>query len=169
MGRRPTPTPILKLRGGLRADRHGRRLGLDTFAQKRPPCPQRLIRHRENEDAELARKEAKKAWDRLVPQLYAAGLLTDTFFMTIEMLVDSWGFYRLACSKCADEGLTAAGTKDNQVKSVWNRIRSEMLEEVTKLAGRYGLTPADIASVKALSKPQLDGIKARFFETLEGA
>lgn len=169
MGRRPTPTPILKLRGSLRNDRHGARLSPEGLAQKRPACPKRFITKAKTDDAEYARTEARKAWDRLCGPLFEAGLLVDVFFMTLEMLCDSWGLYRLACQKCGDEGLTVKGSKDNDVKSPWVRIRGETLDEVTTLTGRYGLTPADIASVKALDKPQLDNLKARFFGAKEGA
>jgi P27 family predicted phage terminase small subunit len=169
MGRRPTPTPILKLRGSLRQDRHGGRPSPEILAHKRPPCPKRFILKGKTDDADFVRIEARKAWDRLCGPLFEAGLLVDTFYMTFEMLCDSWGLYRLACQKCCDEGLTTTGAKNNEVKSPWARIRTEALDEVIKLAGCYGLTPADIASVKALDKPQLDNVKAKFFGHNGGA
>lgn len=163
MGRKPTPTPILKLRGSLRQDRHGARPSPESLDQKRPACPKRFITKAKTDDAECIRQEAKKAWDRLCGPLFQAGLLVDAFYMSFEMLCESWGLYRLACRKCADEGMTTTGAKNNQVQSPWMRIRTETLDEVTKLAGCYGLTPADIGGVKALSKPQTDNLKAKFF------
>ncbi len=169
MGRRPTPTTILKLRGSLRQDRHGGRLSPEILAHKRPACPKRFILKAKTDDAECIRLEAKKAWDRLCGPLFEAGLLVDAFFMGLEMLVDSWGMYRLACQKCAAEGMTCKGTKDNEIKSPWTRIRADALDEVTRLAGCFGLTPADIARVQPLDKPQLDNVKAKFFGAKEGA
>ena len=169
MSRRPTPTTILKLRGSLRQDRHGGRLSPESLAQKRPACPKRFIVKSKTDDAECVRKEARAAWDRLCGPLFEAGLLVDAFFMSFEMLCDSWGRYRLACNKCDTEGMTATGAKDNPVKSPWVRIRAESLDEVTRLATCYGLTPADIAGVKAVNRPQTDNLKAKFFGAKEGA
>ena len=169
MSRRATPTPILKLHGGFRQDRHGRRPSPEILAHKRPACPKRFILKGKTDDGEFARKEAKRAWDRLCGPLFEAGLLVDAFYMSFEMLCSSWGLYQLACQKCGDEGLTTTGAKNNEVKSPWARIRAETLDEVSKLAGCYGLTPADIASVKALDRPQLDDAKTRFFGRGEGA
>ena len=163
------PTPILKLRGGFRADRHAGRPGADVFDHVRPACPQWLITRAKNDDAEFVRRAAKSAWDRLVPQLFAAGLLVDAFRETFIMLMDSWGRYCLCCKKCNEEGMTTTGAKENDVKSPWTRLRAEFLEEVTKLAACFGLTPADIASVRALDVRTSDDAKAKFFKPQTGA
>ena len=162
-GPKPTPTPVLKLRNAFRQDRHGSRAGCDIFDHKRPRCPQRFIKRLQNDDAEYSRMAAKSAWDRLSGQLFEAGLLVDAFAMSFEMLCDSWGRYRLACRKCDEAGMVTTGAKDNEVKSPWTRLRSDFLDEVTRLAGAFGLTPSDIARVRPLAKPTIDDAKKRFF------
>ncbi len=169
MSRRPTPTTILKLRGSLRQDRHGARLSPENLAQKRPACPKRFITKANTDDAEFVRQQARKAWDRLCGPLFEAGLLVDVFFQSFELLCDSWGFYRLASQKCLDEGMTIEGSRGNEMKSPWVRIRADALDEVTRLAASFGLTPADIAGVKAVNRPQIDNLKAKFFGEKEGA
>jgi len=95
--------------------------------------------------------------------------LTDAFSMTYTMLIDSWGLYSLACTKCDSDGLTVKGSKGSDVKSPWTRIRAEMLDEVTRLASCFGLTPADIARVRAIDTRTLDETKSKFFARGEGA
>jgi len=162
-GRKPTPTPLLKLHGGFRADRHGRRLDHGNVDQKKPSCPRWLINRRNNDDAETVRREGKSLWDRLSGPLHDAGLLCQLYREPFTMLCDSWGRYRLACGKCDSEGMEATGSKGNAVKSPWVSIRNEMYKQVVDLAARFGLTPADLAGVRALDKPTADNGKAKFF------
>jgi len=163
-GRKPVPTPVLKLRGGFRSDRHGRRLDADGLDHKRPACPQWLIKHRETADAEYVRRESRSLWNRLSPQLYQAGLLIDLYREMFAMLCDAWGRYRLACAKCDSEGMTTIGSKKNAIKSPWTAIRTECYKQAVELAGKFGLSPADLASVRSVEKPTADNHKAKFFQ-----
>jgi len=163
-GRKAVPTAVLKLHGTFRHDRHGRRIDGDGLDHKRPACPQWLIRHHENADAELARREAKGLWDRLAPQLYQSGLLVDMFRELFAMLCDSWGRYRLACVRCDEAGMTTAGSKGSPVRSPWVAIRSECYKQAIELASKFGLSPADLAGVRAVEKPTSDNQKSRFFK-----
>ena len=163
-GRKPVPTPVLKLRGSFRAGRHGQRFGDDGLDHKRPACPQWLITHRETEEAEYVRRESRSLWNRLAPQLYQAGLLIDLYREMFAMLCDSWGRYRLACSKCDTEGMTTIGSKKNAIKSPWTAIRAECYKQAVELAGKFGLSPSDLAGVRGLEKPITDDTKAKFFQ-----
>lgn len=163
MGRRgpkPTPTTVLKLRGSWWAKNRPQD---DKLDQKRPACPKRFITKRKTGDGESIRKVAKSTWDRLAPQLHAAGLLVDGYREPFECLCDSYARYVLACSKCDDLAMVDVTDKGNNVQSPWIAIRNKMWEQVYKGAACFGLTPADISGVRAMEKPTVEDAKQRFF------
>ena len=162
-GRKPTPTPLLRLRGSFRHDRHGQRLDAAGVDHKRPACPKRFIVRQENEDGEAVRLVAKSTWDRLAPALHRAGLLVEMYRVPFELLCDSYGRYVLACEKCNQLGMTTTGSKQNEIKSPWVQIRNDMWKQTTDVATRFGLTPADLARVQGLDPPTADDAKSRFF------
>jgi P27 family predicted phage terminase small subunit len=162
-GPKSIPTSMLRLRGSFRRDRHGHRLTGDKFAQKRPACPQRLIRRQKTPDGEFVRKIAKRTWDRLAPELHAAGLLVDSYRESLEMLVDSYGRFVLCCQKLDEQGHTSTSSKGTTTKSPWARLRAEFFDQVAKGTSCFGLTPADLAGVRAVEKPLLNDGKAKFF------
>jgi P27 family predicted phage terminase small subunit len=162
-GPKPTPTPTLKLRGGFRNDRHGSRPGGDTFDHKMPRCPQRFIRRQENPEAETVRKVAKQTWDRLCPTLFQSGLLVDAFKECFILLCDSYARYVLCCQMLDQDGHTSESSKGSLTKSPWARLRSEFHDQVCKGAAAFGLSPADVAGVRAVEKPTVEDSKKRFF------
>lgn len=165
MGRRgpkTTPTNVLKLRGSWRGKQRGADLKLD---QKRPPCPKSLIERRKTEDGEAVRVIAKSTWDRLAPLLHEAGLLTNAYREPFELLCDSYARWKFACRQCDEEGMVSlVGENKTPTQSPWVAIRNKMYEQVYKAAACFGLTPADLSSVRAVEKPSADDKKASFFE-----
>ena len=160
-GPKPTPTPILKLRGSWRGNSRGPDIQGD---QKRPACPKRFITRQKTEDGEAVRVVAKRTWDRLCVSLHKAGLLTDNYREPFEALCDSYGRFVLACAKCdGEDGMVIETDKGNAIQSPWVSIRNKMYEQVYKGAACFGLTPADLSAVRAVEKPSEDEGKSRFF------
>ena len=160
-GPKPTPTPILRLRGSWRGKQ---RIEPHNLDQKRPPCPKRFITKQKTADGEIVRVAARRTWERFAPELHRAGLLTSKDAMMWEMTCDSYGRWTLACQKCDADGMVTKGANENDVQSPWVRIRNEMWAQVCKGAACFGLSPADIAGVRAMQKPTTDDGKARFFK-----
>jgi P27 family predicted phage terminase small subunit len=158
MGRRgpkPTPTPILKLRGSWRGNVRGDDLSLD---QKRPQRPVWLV------------GEAKKCWERLVPILHKAGLATELNRETLALLCSAWADYveadrQLAAARNEDGGraLLIKTDKGGVMENPLLYVRKRAFEQVMKVAACYGLTPADLSSVRAVEKPPEAGTKSKFF------
>lgn len=159
-GPKPTPAAVLRLRGSWLA-KH-RQTG-ENFDQKRPACPKRLIAKCKNTDGEAIRVVAKSTWDRLAGQLHAAGLLIDKDRELFELLCSSFGLVCLADAKIAAEGAVVDGSTGSPVKSPWVAIRNDGIAQVIKLASCFGLSPADIASVRAVQKPTVEVSKKKFF------
>jgi len=159
-GPKPTPFKVLQARGSWRAQ--GRQSG-ENLDQKRPACPKRLIKKRQTEDGETIRRVAKATWYRLAPGLHAAGLLVDKDREMFELLCGSFGLACLADAKIDSEGAVTPGSTGSLVKSPWVSIRDGAVAQVIKLAACFGLSPADIAGVRALEKPAQDDGKSKFF------
>lgn len=151
-GPKPTPTPVLKLRQSWRGKTRSTE---PSFDQRRPQKPMWLI------------GEGKKLWEKLVPILHRAGLASQVNRETLAMLCDSWARYREACEKLDKEGavLVSVNQKggDYEYQSPWMSIRNTMFDQVKKMAACYGMTPADIANVRATEKPSGDSKKSKFF------
>ena len=163
-GPKPTPQAVLKLRQSWRANLN--RLG-PKVDQKRPQRPHWLI------------GEARKCWDRLVPLLEQAGLLAQLYREPLAMLCSAWADYveadqqlakmrnkdgtraLLVTSGKAKEGEKAAGAvMENPL--LYTRHRA--WQQVMKAAGCFGLTPEDMANVRALEVPgKKEEAKAKFF------
>lgn len=149
-GPKPVPTPILKLRGSWRGKVRGDELGVD---QKRPARPQWL------------KGEAKKCWERLVPILHKAGLATELNRETLACLCDSWARYVEACAQCEGESMVTEAATGTPMQNPWMTVRNQMWEQVYKGAACFGLTPADISSVRAVEKPDVEKGKSKYFST----
>lgn len=159
-GPKPTPFKVLSDRGSWRAK--GREGG-KTSDQKRPACPRRFINKQKTDDGEAVRRVAKSTWDYLAKRLYDDGLLVGKYRQRLLCLCDSFGRFELACQKCDEEGMTFMSYKGNLLQSPWVSIRNQMYAQVKECAACFGLTPADIAGVRAVEKPSTDAGKNKFF------
>lgn len=154
-GPKPTATSILKLRGSWRGKVRGDDLSLD---QKRPQRPAWL------------QGEAKKCWDRLVPILHKSGLATELNRETLALMCSAWADYveadrQLAAERNKDgsRALLIKTDKGAVMENPLLYVRKRAFDQVMKVASCYGLTPADLSSVRAVEKPSEDGAKAKFF------
>ena len=160
-GPKPTPTPILKLRGSWRGNSRGPDIQCN---QKRPACPKRFITRQKTADGEAVRQAAQRVWNRLCSSLHKAGLLTDNYREPFEALCDSYGRFLLACSKCDDDcGMVTVTDKGAAIQTPWFAIRNKMFEQVYKGAASFGLTPADLSAARAIEKPSENEGKSKFF------
>ena len=153
-GPKPTPTPILKLRGSWR----GKVRDELDMGHEAPEMPEWLS------------GEAEKCWDRLCPLLHRAGLATEANRETLAMVCIAYADFveadqQFSKMRMKDGGRAfvvktkAGGWKQNPLLHVRERAWSQFL----KGAACFGLTPADLASVRAVEKPTTDE-KAKFFK-----
>ena len=122
MGRHPTPTAILELRGSWRAQR--RRQEPRPPPDSVPVCPDWL-------DA-----EARAVWETMLPQLQAMGVATalDTIALARYcVLFVRWQQLDLLCRQC--EGSTIACRR---VERACRQASTQLL----KVERMFGMTPA---------------------------
>lgn len=155
-GPKPISKPVLRLRGSWRGKKTSIDLGGD---HKRPRRPIWL------------KGEAKSTWDRLVPALYKAGLVTELNRETMALMCSAWADFveaekQLAAAKNKD------GTRALLIKTKGGGVtenpllytRKRAWDQVFKAAACFGLTPADLAGVRAVERPAKKEGKARFFK-----
>jgi len=155
-GPKPTPKPILRLRNSWRGKKRTFELGLDHKMPQRP---------------EWLKGEAKKCWVRIVPILYRAGLATELNRETLALLCSAWADF-----VDADEQLNLVRNKDGRrallVKTMGGTkvenpllyVRKRAWDQVFKAAACFGLTPSDLAGVRAVEKPSKEETKAKYFK-----
>jgi len=154
-GPKPTPTPVLRLRQSWRAKKRGPEPDLD---HKRPARPIWL------------KGEGRKCWERLCPILFKAGLVTELNRETLALLCSAWADY-VEAEQQLDRTRNKDGTRALLIKTsngtvVENpllHVRNRAWGQVYKGAACFGLTPADIAGVRAMEKPTTDDVKRKFF------
>jgi P27 family predicted phage terminase small subunit len=154
-GPKPTPTPILKLRQSWRGKVRGDDLALD---QKPPARPQWL------------QGEGKKCWERLCPILHKAGLVTELNRETLALLCSAWADFVEAESQFA-ANRNKDGSRALMIQTAKGAIQENPLlyarkrawDQVFKAAACFGLTPADLSSVRAVEKPIVEDGKKKFF------
>lgn len=155
-GPKATPNAILKLRKSWRANRRGADIKL---SHEKPQRPQWL------------QGEAKKLWDRLIPDLHKAGLATELYRESLVLLCTAWADFveaeqQLAKIKTKDGSRallikTAAGTA---VENPLLYIRKRAWDQIYKAAACFGLTPADLSGVRAVEKPAEKEEKLKYFK-----
>lgn len=115
-GRRPKPTPVLKLQGTYAPGRHADR-GVELAASGEPTRPAWL------------KGEALKFWKRVVPQLVSLGVAKEVDTDALAAMATWWAAWRKHSVK-ADRGDTSAFRAS---VSAWDKF--------VALADRFGLSP----------------------------
>ena len=148
-GRKPTPKPILQIRGSRIRGPHTS--GIDAPPGV-PPAPEWL--------GEIARQE----WERIVPMLKASKVMSPRHQQTLAAYCDA-----LADMIDADRELKANGATFMDDKGrvsnhpAWNRKR-DARNQMLKFASEFGLTASALARVSAVENgPQEDDEDARMF------
>lgn len=140
-GRKPTPKPILQIRGSRIRGPH--KSGIDAPPGV-PPAPEWL--------GEIARQE----WARIVPMLEASRVMSPRHQQTLAAYCDA-----LADMIDADRELKANGATFMDDKGrvsnhpAWNRKR-DARNQMLKFAAEFGLTASALARVTAVEQAKND-------------
>jgi P27 family predicted phage terminase small subunit len=111
---------------------------------KMPRCPSHL-------DA-----EARKVWQRLAPQLYAAGLLTELDTDALAALCSTVSILTEAKQHLAEEGLVVTGPRGGTRPSPWIAIARGAQQDMQRLAAEFGLSPLSRQRIHVVPPPAPD-------------
>jgi P27 family predicted phage terminase small subunit len=125
MRKKPIEEHILQ--GTYRQDRHGK-CGL---AIEIPKCPTGMT------------PGARTHWRRQAKLLNEAGIISHIDGLALRLLAESIDLYLSAGAKLEAHGLIAKTSNGNVIQSPFLSIRNSAWEQIVKLAGQFGLTPAD--------------------------
>jgi P27 family predicted phage terminase small subunit len=142
-GRKPTPDNVLRLRGTLRADRHGSRMRTECAEPDAPG---------------VLRGAALDVWRRTVPLLLELRAVAK---------IDGDALARYCVAQAAWEALVvrAGRTKKHKDLDALMKVMRGLSSTANRLGGELGLTPASRSRVRA-SAPDTDhepSEKARYF------
>jgi P27 family predicted phage terminase small subunit len=144
-GRKPKPIELRVLHGNA-ADK-----ALAQYPKPRrvlPRCPEHLD------------GEAAKCWKRLARELYDAGLLSTIDRDALASYCMAYARWRKAEGMLAPSGEIIVTTKllddegrviggGNVVQNPWLAVSNRALDQMTKLAAEFGMTPSSRSRVKA--------------------
>jgi len=107
-----------------------------------------------------------------MPSLFNAGLVTELNRETLALLCCSWADYVEAERMLEDTRKKGKGFRALLVKTAGGGVtenplvytRKRAFDQVFKAASCFGLTPADLAGVRAVKKPDADKGKKKFFK-----
>src|SRR4029453_19079949 len=85
--------------------------------------------------------EAREAWKKLAPKLFALGLLTELDVTALSALCVTWALWHEAEQKLASEGLTVTGRGGAVRPSPGIAIASRAQRDMQLLAAEFGMTP----------------------------
>ena len=87
--------------------------------------------------------EAKREWNRLVPELAELGLLAKIDRALISAQCQCWAMYVDAIKDTQENGTTFTTDKGYVGQRPSVAIAARMLEKMNQLSAKFGLTPAD--------------------------
>lgn len=136
MGRKRTPTAMLKAQGTFRDDRHGSKM--DTpVSIPRPPAALSEV--------------SQDAYDFITTRLHNMGIVSELDGFALQMLADAWEDYISARNVIREKGPTY--TTETAGGDLMFRPRPEMAmmtnawDRVKKMLSEYGLTAASRAKI----------------------
>jgi len=152
-GPKRIPTITLRNRGSWRASGRQTEPRLPVEA---PDCPETMT------------GEAKAEWDRIVPRLMTAGVLTYVDRAILIAFCEAWSDYCDARALCRDSAgkplVIIKTTNGNLILNPAVGARNKARHQLQSLAAVLGLSPADRSNVKSAPKPEPEDAKKRFFK-----
>ena len=148
----PKPTALKKLAGnpGKRA--------LNP-AEPKPPTPDRppyAPRHL-NDDA-------KKEWRRMVKVLMGMGLYTEADQAALAMYCQAWGRWIHAERMVEEDGeVLVSSETGNYYQNPWFHVANKAWDQMLRMLGRFGLSPADRARLPIAAPEEQDELAALLF------
>ena len=100
--------------------------------------------------------EAKREWSRIVPELLRLGLLAKIDRAMLSMWCQCWGMYVEAVRDIQKNGISYSKEDGYEGQRPSVSIMNKMIEKMTALSARFGMTPADRSriSVPAPEEPE---------------
>lgn len=90
---------------------------------------------------------AASVWERLAPDLIAKKVLTAWDVDQFATFCEAASTYKEAREHLSVEGLTARGAAGGVIKSPYWQIIRDAADIMTRVGGRFGLTPSDRSSL----------------------
>lgn len=141
-GRKPTPKPILELRGSRIRGPHAKG-GIDVEPGV-PAAPQWLC------------PLAKEEWDRIIPMLHASRIMSERHQQTLAAYCDAFADMVLADSELREHGATIVDDRGRVSNHpAWMRKR-DARTSMLKFASEFGLTASALARVSAVDEKPAD-------------
>lgn len=147
-GRKPIPTGIKELRGNP-----GKRPLNDR--EPKPPaeiptCPSHLT------------GEARKEWNRIVPELKACGVLTKIDRAALAAYCDAYGTWVEANAKMGKSGgLMVKSPNGYPMQNPYLSIRNKAFELMHKFLIEFGMTPSSRSRVQVYHPAEEDKLEQR--------
>jgi P27 family predicted phage terminase small subunit len=130
---RPSRSNHLKILAGERESRINRGEPLPAETTIGPPA--------ELSDGALA------VWQRLAPDLEDKGCLSAWDTTMFGAFCESAALYRHCVDQLGTDNLTVPGSLKNQVVNPLWRVAKDCLDAMSRIGGRFGLTPSDRAGI----------------------
>lgn len=100
--------------------------------------------------------EAKREWNRIVPQLERLGLLTELDRSLLAGYCQAWGRYVQAQRELAKAGLTYVNDRGQVKRHPVANIADNYAEEMRKIALQFGLTPSSRGRITFADQEERD-------------
>jgi P27 family predicted phage terminase small subunit len=130
---RPSRPNHLKILAGERESRINRNEPLPAETTVTPP-------------AELS-DAARLIWDELAPDLHDKSCLTSWDRPLLAAFCESAALYRHCLDQLGTTNLTVPGSLKNEVVNPLWRVAKDCLDTMSRIGGRFGLTPSDRAGL----------------------
>lgn len=134
-GRRPKPTALKQLAGNP-----GKRPMNEREPRPHagmPTCPKHLT------------GEARREWRRMGRELLALGVLTSVDRAALAAYCLAWGRWVEAEGQVAKLGTIVKTANGNLIQNPYLAVANRAMEQMTKLAGEFGMTPSSRSRVHA--------------------
>ncbi len=138
MGRRgpkPTPTPLLKLRGSWRGQT---REGEPSPHSECPPCPP------------WVRRKAAKHWGEIAALLEGLGIMARVHTLALALLVDALADWIESTDKADKAPMTCATENGGEVPHPIHGMKGKAWERVLKACREFGMTPSAMSAVRSV-------------------